>query len=229
MELLPSDRDRRMPFVLTSAAAKDRKKLKREMQEDDMDAAGDSGISGEGRLTKVQMQVEHAKKIIKQFDFPSYDFLAHLDNDQNDESEEEEEEEEDESEDEEEDDDDYDVEDDDLKGEEGKKMKSGESNVDNNDDDTDDDDESANLEVDAKVFDNLDWDVECTEEVWNLLRAQKDRTRKEKNDGEKELRKERVTDAVKRLVVNKIQMLASGNWRSNLQVSGILFLPTGHY
>ncbi|RUS88133.1 hypothetical protein EGW08_004095, partial [Elysia chlorotica] len=69
------------------------------------------------------------------------------------------------------------------------------------------------LKIDAKVFDDLLWDVECTEAVWNLLKGSSAVSAKEK----KRMKKDRIPDEMKRIVVNKIKQLASGEWRPHLQ------------
>ncbi|CAL1538728.1 unnamed protein product [Lymnaea stagnalis] len=80
--------------------------------------------------------------------------------------------------------------------------------------------EEGSVELDVKSFDNLEWDVECTEEVWSLLRNRKERLApKDSNSGEnqKKTRKERIPDFLKEIIVKKIQQLASGDWRPQLQ------------
>ncbi|XP_022085705.1 TPR and ankyrin repeat-containing protein 1-like isoform X3 [Acanthaster planci] len=53
--------------------------------------------------------------------------------------------------------------------------------------------------IDTGVFDDLAWEVECTEQVWKFLLANK-----------------QVPHNLKEIAIRKIQTLASGDWRSNL-------------
>ena len=53
-------------------------------------------------------------------------------------------------------------------------------------------------DLDLLTFDNLEWEVECTAEVWRTLRDQ------------------RVTFDMKQKIVRSIKFLASGEWRPQL-------------
>ncbi|XP_045164107.2 TPR and ankyrin repeat-containing protein 1-like [Mercenaria mercenaria] len=64
--------------------------------------------------------------------------------------------------------------------------------------DEDTDDEEEDFEIDVQVFDNLEWEVECTAEVWKTLRDK------------------HVIPELKRRIVRKIQLLASGDWQPHL-------------
>ncbi|WAR27596.1 TRNK1-like protein [Mya arenaria] len=61
-----------------------------------------------------------------------------------------------------------------------------------------DDEEEDQFIIDAQVFDNLEWEVECTAEVWKTLRDR------------------HVTTELKQRIVHKIQLLASGDWQPHL-------------
>ncbi|XP_062597185.1 TPR and ankyrin repeat-containing protein 1-like [Saccostrea cucullata] len=58
--------------------------------------------------------------------------------------------------------------------------------------------EEENLEIDPQVFDNLEWEVECTADVWRTLRDKK------------------VLPELKQRIIRKIQLLAKGEWRTHL-------------
>ena len=49
-----------------------------------------------------------------------------------------------------------------------------------------------------QVFDNLEWEVECTAEVWKTLRDK------------------HVIPELKQRIVRKVQLLASGEWQPHL-------------
>ncbi|KAH3807160.1 hypothetical protein DPMN_135493, partial [Dreissena polymorpha] len=72
----------------------------------------------------------------------------------------------------------------------------------------DDADNEETFDVDAQVFDNLEWEVECTAEVWKTLRDK------------------RVSLDLKRRIVHKIQLLASGDWQPHLCKKLVHVLPT---
>ena len=55
-----------------------------------------------------------------------------------------------------------------------------------------------NQDLDLLTFDNLEWEVECTAEVWKTLRDQ------------------RITQEMKQRIVRSIKFLASGEWRPQL-------------
>ncbi|GFR81204.1 TPR and ankyrin repeat-containing protein 1-like, partial [Elysia marginata] len=76
------------------------------------------------------------------------------------------------------------------------------------------DEDSDDLDIDAKVFDDLLWDVECTEAVWNLLKGSSSDASEKPGKGRK---KERISYGMKKIVVSKIKQLASGDWRPHLQ------------
>ncbi|XP_061181485.1 TPR and ankyrin repeat-containing protein 1-like [Saccostrea echinata] len=58
--------------------------------------------------------------------------------------------------------------------------------------------EEEDLEIDPQVFDNLEWEVECTADVWRTLRDKK------------------VQPEMKQRIIRKIQLLAKGEWRTHL-------------
>ncbi len=58
--------------------------------------------------------------------------------------------------------------------------------------------EDTNVEIESGIFDNLEWEVECTADVWKILRDR------------------RTTDDVKHRVINKVQLLAMGEWGTSL-------------
>ncbi|XP_021340034.1 uncharacterized protein LOC110441249 isoform X2 [Mizuhopecten yessoensis] len=60
------------------------------------------------------------------------------------------------------------------------------------------DEEKETYEVDVQAFDNLEWEVECTSDVWRTLRDN------------------HVLPELKRRIVCKVQHLASGEWRKSL-------------
>ncbi|XP_052214395.1 TPR and ankyrin repeat-containing protein 1-like isoform X2 [Dreissena polymorpha] len=80
--------------------------------------------------------------------------------------------------------------------------------VEDKEDSGDDADDDEFFVVDAQVFDNLEWEVECTAEVWKTLRDK------------------RVPPDLKRRIVHKIQLLASGDWQPHLCKKLIHVLPT---
>ena len=69
---------------------------------------------------------------------------------------------------------------------------------DDDDDDDVNDDVDDNDDIDPSVFDDLVWEVECTADVWKLLKDK------------------RVLKFVKRRSISKIQRLASGDWTRGL-------------
>ena len=69
---------------------------------------------------------------------------------------------------------------------------------DDDDDDDVNDDVDDNDDIDPSVFDDLVWEVECTADVWKLLKDK------------------RVLEFVKRRSISKIQRLASGDWTRGL-------------
>ena len=62
----------------------------------------------------------------------------------------------------------------------------------------DDPEEDVQVEIDSGIFDSLEWEVECTADVWKILRDK------------------RTTDDVKRRVIKKVQLLAMGEWGTSL-------------
>ncbi|XP_052214816.1 TPR and ankyrin repeat-containing protein 1-like isoform X2 [Dreissena polymorpha] len=80
--------------------------------------------------------------------------------------------------------------------------------VEEKEDSGDDADDEETFVVDAEVFDNLEWEVECTTEVWKTLRDK------------------RVLPELKRRIVHKIQLLASGNWQPHLCKKLVHVRPT---
>ncbi|KAH9496679.1 TPR and ankyrin repeat-containing protein 1 [Bulinus truncatus] len=87
--------------------------------------------------------------------------------------------------------------------------------------------DDSGFNIDVSSFDNLAWDVECTEDVWNILRSRKEkRAPSEQNtedNPQKKSRKEKLSDSVKKIIVKYIYQLAKGQWRPHLQrrVKGI--------
>ncbi|KAL4228783.1 TPR and ankyrin repeat-containing protein 1 [Mactra antiquata] len=74
----------------------------------------------------------------------------------------------------------------------------GTDDEDINDVDDGDDEDDDDFEIDVQVFDNLEWEVECTAEVWKTLRDK------------------HVLPDLKRRIVRKVQLLASGDWHPHL-------------
>ena len=76
--------------------------------------------------------------------------------------------------------------------------------VDGGDEDDDDmgaggdNEENMHLVIDPKVFDDLDWEVECTSDVWKTLQNKK------------------VKTATKEKIIDTVQRLASGEWSKAL-------------
>ncbi|XP_038048886.1 TPR and ankyrin repeat-containing protein 1-like [Patiria miniata] len=64
--------------------------------------------------------------------------------------------------------------------------------------DDDDDDDEVMGAIDATIFDDLTWEVECTAKVWKFLRDKL------------------VLHSLKEMAIRKIQMLGSGDWRVRL-------------
>uniref|UniRef100_K1PIT9 Lupus brain antigen 1-like protein n=1 Tax=Magallana gigas TaxID=29159 RepID=K1PIT9_MAGGI len=58
--------------------------------------------------------------------------------------------------------------------------------------------ENEEFEIDPQVFDNLEWEVECTADVWKTLRDKK------------------VLPELKQRIIRKIQLLAKGEWTTHL-------------
>ena len=54
------------------------------------------------------------------------------------------------------------------------------------------------FQFDPQVFDNLEWEIECTAEVWRTLRDR------------------HVLPELKHRVIHKVQLLAKGEWRPHL-------------
>ncbi|XP_033629676.1 TPR and ankyrin repeat-containing protein 1-like isoform X2 [Asterias rubens] len=67
--------------------------------------------------------------------------------------------------------------------------------LDNEDEDEDEDEE---IIINASIFDDLTWEVECTAKVWKFLRDKQ------------------VLHSLKETSIRKIQMLGNGNWRGRL-------------
>ncbi|XP_060067394.1 TPR and ankyrin repeat-containing protein 1-like [Ylistrum balloti] len=65
-------------------------------------------------------------------------------------------------------------------------------------DDEEEEEEKETYEVDVQAFDNLEWEVECTADVWRTLRDN------------------HVLPELKQRIVRKVQHLASGEWRRSL-------------
>ncbi|XP_033726508.1 TPR and ankyrin repeat-containing protein 1-like [Pecten maximus] len=65
-------------------------------------------------------------------------------------------------------------------------------------DEDEEEEEKETYEVDVQAFDNLDWEVECTSDVWRTLRDN------------------HVLPELKQRIVRKVQHLASGEWRRSL-------------
>ncbi|XP_033107816.1 TPR and ankyrin repeat-containing protein 1-like [Anneissia japonica] len=55
-------------------------------------------------------------------------------------------------------------------------------------------------ETDSTIFDNLPWEIECTEKVWKFLRNR------------------HVPEKIKKAVINKIRRLGEGNWSKSLAI-----------
>ncbi|XP_059158005.1 TPR and ankyrin repeat-containing protein 1-like isoform X2 [Physella acuta] len=78
-------------------------------------------------------------------------------------------------------------------------------------------------DIDVEAFDSLEWEVECTEEVWSLLRSKKKEEKSENHSSTGKSKKERLSDPMKKFIVKKIQQLASGDWKPYLlcKVKGV--------
>ncbi|KAI8776906.1 TPR and ankyrin repeat-containing protein 1, partial [Biomphalaria glabrata] len=87
--------------------------------------------------------------------------------------------------------------------------------------------EESELNFDVKAFDNMAWDVECTEDVWNMLRSRREKRAPNEETTEdnpqKKSKKEKIPIFVKKIIVKYIYQLAKGDWRPHLQrrVKGI--------
>ncbi|XP_077978099.1 TPR and ankyrin repeat-containing protein 1-like [Glandiceps talaboti] len=68
----------------------------------------------------------------------------------------------------------------------------------NNDDILEKQHEQGNTEYDSSLFDDMEWEVECTSAVWKILKDK------------------RLQHKIKVSIINKIRHLANGNWRPDL-------------
>ena len=62
------------------------------------------------------------------------------------------------------------------------------------------DEEDDHFSLDDNIFEGLTWEVECTSEVWKTLKGKK------------------LEPFIKKKIINKIKMLASGDWRPELAI-----------
>ncbi|CAG5125043.1 unnamed protein product, partial [Candidula unifasciata] len=73
--------------------------------------------------------------------------------------------------------------------------------------------------VSAKAFESLEWEVECTEDVWNVLKFKKEKVKgnKREESTHKNLPKRVMSQYLKQLVVKYIHQLATGDWQPHLK------------
>ncbi|BFZ21228.1 hypothetical protein BsWGS_24267 [Bradybaena similaris] len=75
------------------------------------------------------------------------------------------------------------------------------------------------VNVDAKAFEGLAWEVECTEDVWSVLKLKADKIKSSRDDKsvQKKVSKKAMSHDSKQLVVRYIYQLASGDWQPHLK------------